>query len=84
MKLRDVIEKIITDKLDTMPNYEEYMVNSTMKVLLPPELLQLCKQWALEMVGEDKDYPDTTEKWITYTNGYNEALENIRERINND
>jgi len=37
------IEQIITSRLDDMPNYEEYMVNSTMKVLVVKDLSEQIK-----------------------------------------
>lgn len=42
-ELRKDIEKIIRDRLRGMPNYEEYMVNSTMGVLAVNDILEYLK-----------------------------------------
>ena len=40
MSLEKDLEQIITARLDGMPNYEEYMVNSTMKVLVVKDIIE--------------------------------------------
>ena len=41
MDLEKEMEQIITRRLEDMPNYEEYMVNSTMKVLVVKDIIAL-------------------------------------------
>jgi hypothetical protein len=40
MDMRKDIESIITKRLDDMPNYEPYMINSTMKVLVAKDICE--------------------------------------------
>ncbi len=54
--------KIITLRLNSMPNYKEYMVNSTMKVLLPPDIKQLFLDTFLKLLGESKTLDEVKEK----------------------
>ncbi len=44
------------------------------------KIVELCKQWALEMVGEDED-PSVSDIDST---SYNEAKQEMRDRINNE
>ena len=38
-QLRNDLEKIISDRLAGMPNYEEYMINATMRVLVVNDII---------------------------------------------
>lgn len=48
--LRDKIENIITIRLNGMPNHEEYMINTTMKVLVINDLVDLLADQQRAMV----------------------------------
>ena len=42
-ELREKIEIIITRRLNGMPNYKEYMVNTTMKFLVVDDIIELLQ-----------------------------------------